>query len=58
MLTNEVIAATRDAELAPEAAAKRLLARANEGESTDNITVVVVRFDSAESEAREGRNTR
>ena len=58
MLTNEVIAATLDAELAPEAAAKRLLARANEGESTDNITVVVVRFDSAESEAKEGRNTR
>jgi serine/threonine protein phosphatase PrpC len=58
MLTNEVIAATLATELAPEAAAKRLLARANEGESTDNITVVVVRFDSAESDATEGRNTR
>ena len=58
MLTNEVIAATLDAELAPEAAAKKLLATANEGESTDNITVVVVRFDSADSDARELRNTR
>jgi protein phosphatase len=58
MLTNEVIAATLDAELAPEAAAKRLLERANEGESTDNITVLVVRFDSPESEVTEGRNTR
>ena len=58
MLTNEVIAATLDAELAPEAAAKSLIARANEGESTDNITVVVVRFDSAEPDAAEGRNTR
>ncbi len=58
MLTNEVIAATLEAELAPEAAAKKLLATANEGESTDNITVVVVRFDSAESDARELRNTR
>jgi PPM family protein phosphatase len=58
MLTNEAIAATLDAELAPEAAAKTLLAKANEGESNDNITVVVVRFDSAESDATEGRNTR
>jgi protein phosphatase len=48
MLTNEAIAATLDAESAPEAAAKKLLARANEGDANDNITLIVVRFDAAD----------
>jgi PPM family protein phosphatase len=45
MLTNETIAATLEAEPAPEAAAKKLLAQANDGEAPDNITLIVVRFD-------------
>jgi PPM family protein phosphatase len=49
MLTNEVISATLDAESAPESAAKKLLARANEGEANDNITLIVVRFDAVDS---------
>jgi serine/threonine protein phosphatase PrpC len=49
MLTNGAIAATLDAESAPEAAAKKLLARANEGDANDNITLIVVRFDAADS---------
>ena len=47
MVTNEAIAATLDAEPAPEAAAKRLLALANDGGARDNITVLIVRFDPA-----------
>jgi PPM family protein phosphatase len=49
MVADDVIAATLDAEPAPEAAAKRLLALANEGTAADNITLVVVRFDAADS---------
>ena len=51
MVTNDAIAATLDAEPAPEAAAKRLLALANNGAASDNITLLVVRFDSTESNA-------
>ena len=47
MVTDELIAATLDAEPAPEACAKKLLARANEGAASDNITLLVVRFDPA-----------
>jgi serine/threonine protein phosphatase PrpC len=47
MVTNDAIAAVLDAELEPEAAAKTLLAQANDGGGRDNITVVVVRFDLA-----------
>ena len=49
MLTNDAISATLDAESAPESAAKKLLARANEGEANDNITLIVVRFDAVDS---------
>jgi protein phosphatase len=51
MVTNEAIAATLDAEPAPEAAAKKLLARANEGVASDNITLLIVRFEPVDSEA-------
>ena len=47
MVTDEAIAATLEAEPEPEAAAKKLLARAMEGAASDNITVLVVRFDAA-----------
>ena len=50
-VTNEAIAATLDAEPAPEAAAKSLLAQANDGGGRDNITLVIVRFDPADSNA-------
>ena len=46
MVTDETIAATLDAERIAEAAAKTLLARANEGAANDNITLVVVSFDA------------
>ncbi len=49
MVTNEAIAATLDAEPGPEAAAKKLLAQANDGAANDNITLLVVRFDPADS---------
>lgn len=48
-VTNEAIAATLDAEPEPEAAAKKLLAQANEGGARDNITLLIVRFDPAET---------
>ena len=51
MVTNEAIAAVLDAEPAPEAAAKKLLARANEGVASDNITLLIVRFEPVDSEA-------
>ncbi len=50
MVTNEVIAAVLDAEPAPEAAAKNLLARANEGVASDNITLLIARFEPVDSE--------
>ena len=53
MVTNDAIAATLDAEPAPEAAAKKLLAQANDGEASDNITLIVVRFDAADSHTGE-----
>jgi serine/threonine protein phosphatase PrpC len=57
IVTNEAIGATLDAEPAPEAAAKKLLARANEGDARDNITVIVVRFDAAASNTGQVRET-
>lgn len=47
MVTNDAIAAALDAELEPEAAAKVLVAQANDAGGRDNITVVIVRFDLA-----------
>ena len=49
IVANEAIAATLDAEPAPEVAAKKLLALANGGTASDNITLIVVRFDAADS---------
>jgi serine/threonine protein phosphatase PrpC len=54
MVTNEAIAATLDAEPAPEAAARKLLAQASDGAASDNITLLVVRFDAADSHTGEG----
>jgi PPM family protein phosphatase len=51
MVTNEAIAATLAAEPAPEAAAKKLLAQAIDGGAPDNITLLIVRFDPADSDA-------
>ena len=51
MVTNEAIAATLGAEPVPEAAAKKLLAQANDAGGRDNITLVIVRFDEGDSEA-------
>ena len=45
MVTDEAIAETLEAEPGAEAAAKALLARANEGKASDNITLVVVNFE-------------
>ena len=47
MVKNDVIAATLDAEAEPEAAAKALLAQANDAGGRDNISIVIVRFDPA-----------
>lgn len=49
MVTNEAIAATLDAEPSPEGAAKQLLARADDGDASDNITLIVMRFDATDS---------
>jgi serine/threonine protein phosphatase PrpC len=51
MLTNEAIAATLRAEPDPEAACTKLVAQANDAGGTDNITVVIVRFDPADAGA-------
>ena len=50
-VTNEAIAATLDREPAPEVAAKQLLAQATDGGGPDNITLLIVRFDPADSDA-------
>ena len=47
MVKNDAIARTLDAESEPEAAAKALLALANDGGGRDNISIVIVRFDPA-----------
>jgi serine/threonine protein phosphatase PrpC len=51
MVTNEAIAATLEAEPMPEVAATKLLAQANDGAASDNITLLIVRFDPADSDA-------
>ncbi len=50
VVTNEAIAATLAAEPAPEVAAKQLLAQASDGGAPDNITLLIVRFDAADSD--------
>jgi serine/threonine protein phosphatase PrpC len=51
MVTNDAIAAALDAQPDPEAAARMLLAQANESGGRDNITVLIVRFDPADQDA-------
>ncbi len=46
MLTNDAIAAILRAEQDPEAACVKLVAQANDAGGRDNVTVVIVRFDS------------
>jgi serine/threonine protein phosphatase PrpC len=45
-MTNDSIRAVLEMELAPEAAARKLLAQALESGAPDNVTLVVVRFDA------------
>jgi PPM family protein phosphatase len=52
MVPNEAIAATLGSEPAPDAAAHALLSQANAAGGRDNITVLIVRFDPAESDTR------
>jgi protein phosphatase len=52
MLTNETIAATLRATPEPEAACTSLVAQANAAGGTDNITVVIVRFDPDGDDAK------
>ena len=54
MVTNEAIAATLDAEPGPEGAAKKLLAQATDAGASDNITLLIVRFDPADANAAPG----
>ena len=54
MVTNEAIAATLDAEPAPEGAATKLLAQAMDRGAPDNITVLIVRFDPADEAGNPG----
>ena len=51
MVSNETIAATLDAEPAVEAAARKLLALANDAGANDNITLLIARFDRAPADA-------
>jgi PPM family protein phosphatase len=50
MMTDEAIAAILRAEANPEAACMKLVAQANEAGGRDNITVLIVRFDTADPE--------
>jgi serine/threonine protein phosphatase PrpC len=52
MVTNEAIAATLRAEPEPEAACTKLVAQANDAGGADNITVLIVRFDPADDDAK------
>jgi len=45
-----VIAAVLETELDPEAAATKLVALANEAGGSDNVTVLIVRFDAVAPE--------
>ena len=48
MVKDEAIAKALDVDPEPEAAAKKLLAQANDAGGKDNITVLIVRFDPAD----------
>jgi len=59
MVTNEAIAATLAADTEPESAAKTLLALANDGGGSDNITLLIARFDAPDVEGtRSGEDAR
>ena len=47
MVSDESISAVLKAEADPEWACRRLVAQANDKGGTDNITVIVARFDGA-----------
>jgi protein phosphatase len=51
MVSNDRIAETLRDEAEPEAACRKLVAQANDAGGRDNITVVIARFDTAESPA-------
>ena len=57
-VSDEAIATTLDAQPVPEVAAKQLLAQANDSGARDNITVVIARFDSADSDVANRGNAR
>ena len=48
-MTNDAIAVTLAAETEPEGAATKLLAQAIDAGSADNVTVLIVRFDSSDA---------
>ena len=50
MVTKEAIAATLRAEPDPQAACSKLVAQANDAGGRDNITVLIVRFDTTDPE--------
>lgn len=52
MVTNETIAATLAADTEPESAAKTLLALANDGGGSDNITLLIARFNAPDAAGR------
>jgi serine/threonine protein phosphatase PrpC len=49
-VTDDAIATVLTAEPDPAAACAKLVAQANEASGRDNITVLIVRFDSADPE--------
>jgi protein phosphatase len=51
MVTNDLIKAALNAELVPEVAARKLLAQANDAGARDNVTLLIVRFDQADTDA-------
>jgi serine/threonine protein phosphatase PrpC len=48
---NEAIAATLRAEPDPQAACSKLVAQANDAGGRDNITVLIVRFDTTDPQS-------
>jgi len=57
MVKDEAIAKALDVDSEPEAAAKKLLAQANDAGGRDNITVLIVRFDPADADATSSATT-
>jgi len=57
MVKDEAIAKALDVDSEPEAAAKKLLAQANDAGGRDNITVLIVRFEPADADATSSATT-